>query len=222
MGALPLIAGVCILGIARSRLWAELLIFSAVTWLAFTALRNVPICAIVLAPLVAERLSRYLPDGARINTIFSERPVLAILYCGTLVAGLLSGTALASSPGFRRGDLPQAAIARLASIDGTHRLYCEDFAWCSLGLAYSNLREFIDGRCDPFPLPIWKEYVTISHAKGPWRALLDRRGVDAILVGKKHALARALQSWHSWKLVYTDERFRLFVRGRSDRASGQQ
>jgi hypothetical protein len=108
--------------------------------------------------------------------------------------------------------LPEGAIARLAAMPGTHRVYCEDFAWCSLALSHPNLQEFIDGRCDPFPLPVWKDYVTVYRAKGNWRAVLDRRGVDAIIVQKKHALARALPLWRGWRLVYADDDYRLCVR----------
>jgi hypothetical protein len=81
-----------------------------------------------------------------------------------------------------------------------------------LALAYPNLREFIDGRCDPFPLSVWHDYETIYGAKGAWREALNRHGVDAIVVSNKHALARALPRWHDWRLVYSDQSFRLFVR----------
>lgn len=222
-GALVLIAGVCILGVERSRRWPELFVIAAVTYLAITAARNVPVCAIVLAPVVAESLTKkYLPARLRANTIFAERPILAILYACSFAAALLSVVMLSASPEVARRTLPEGAIARLAAIPGTHRLYCEDFAWCSLALSHRNLQEFIDGRCDPFPLPVWKDYVTVYRTKGNWRAVLDRRGVDAIIVQKKHALARAMPSWRGWRLVYADDDYRLFVRsgGGGERRKG--
>jgi len=216
LGALVLIAGVCVFGVERSRRWPELLVIAAVTYLAITAVRNVPVCAIVLAPVVAQRASLRLTERARINTLFTERPVLVLLYCGTLAAALLSGAVLAQSPDFRNGNLPQAAIEKLASLPGTHRLYCEDFAWCSLALSHGNVREFIDGRCDPFPLAVWKDYVAVFSAKGDWRVILDRREVNAVLVDEKRSLARALPLWHGWRLVYADREYRLFVRSGPD------
>lgn len=212
LGALVLILATCVLGFERSRRWPEAFVFAAVTWLAITAVRNVPVCAIVIAPAVAARLSRLVPERARINALFAERPVLVLLFCGTFLASLLSGTALALSPEFRHGNLPQAAITRLASMPGTHRLYCEDFAWCSLALQHPNLAEFIDGRCDPFPIAVWKDYVTIFHAKADWREVVQRRGIDAILVDNKRELARALPLWRGWNLAYADREYRLFVR----------
>jgi len=211
-GALILILATCAMGVDPKRRWPEWLVFAAVTWLAVSAIRNVPVCAIVIAPAVAQRLTTLVPERLRINAIFAERPVTALLYAGTLLAALVTGAALASSTEMRSGNLPVRAIARLASVSGTHNLYCEDFAWCSLALAYPNLREFIDGRCDPFPLSVWHDYETIYGAKGSWREALNRRGVDAIVVSSKHALAEALPQWHDWRLVYADDRYRLFVR----------
>lgn len=212
VGALVLILASLILGFDRSRRWPEILVFAAVTWMAVTAVRNVPVCAIVLAPSVAQRLTRFLPERLRVNAIFAERPVRVLLYCGTLFAALLAAVALAASPEFVKGDLPSTAIARLAAMPGTHRLYCEDFAWCSLALQHRNVREFIDGRADPYPLPVWQDYVTVFKAKNDARSVLDRRGVDAVLVDKKRALAHALPHWRNWRLVYSDPTFRLFVR----------
>ncbi len=212
LGALVLIAGVCILGVDGSRRWPELLVIGAVTYLAITAVRNVPVCAIVLAPVVAQRFGIRMPARARINTIFAEAPACVLLYCGTFAAAVVSGLLLAQSPQFRTGNLPQAAIAQLAALPGTHNLYCEDFAWCSLALRHGNVREFIDGRCDPFPIAVWKDYVAVFRAKGGWRSILDRRGVNAVLVDKKRALARGLASWRGWRLAYADDDYRLFVR----------
>jgi hypothetical protein len=212
-GALPLIAATCILGVARVRRWPELLVFAAVTWLAFSAVRNIAICAIVLGPAVAQQLAIFLPQRLRVNALFQERSVGALLYSGAIIASLTTGFALASSPDFTQANLlPLRAIAALHAKPGTHNLYCEDFAWCSLALQYANLREFIDGRCDPFPLTVWNDYETVSHVRSHWRDVLNRRNVDAIVVVAKHPLAKALPSWHAWHLVYRDRIYRVYVR----------
>lgn len=212
LGALVLIVLACLTGFERAWRWPELLLFLAVTWLAISAVRNVPICAIAIAPAVAARLSVRLPERLRVNGIFTERPVLAMLYFAAAACALLSAFILARSPEFRDGNLPGNAIATLAAIPGTHRLYCEDFAWCSLALRHANLREFIDGRCDPFPAAVWNDYVTVFKANGRWRAVLNERGVDAVIVEKKRALARALAADRGWNLTYADRQFRLFIR----------
>lgn len=214
LGALVLIVALCVLGVGKRRRPSEMLLFLAVSWMTFSALRNIPICAIVLAPLVAVRLTRHLPEHLRVNAIFAEKPVTALLYGGAVAGAVLAGMTLIATPKFTASDLPVRAIAALAAIDGSHNLYCEDFAWCSLALQYPNLREYLDGRCDPFPLPVWKDYQAIFAVTPNWRRIVERRGIDAIIVEKQRGLAKALPAWRSWRLAYSDSKFRLFVRER--------
>lgn len=215
LGPLPLILIAALLGTSKLRRWPEFLLFAGVTWMAFTALRNSPICAIVLAPAVAQRLTAYLPQKIRINAIFSERPVMAMLYCGTLTAAVLSAFTLAHTPKFINSTLPTGAIAQLAAVPGKHQLLCQDFAWCSSALAYPNLREFMDGRCDPFPLPVWNDFETVSKAAHGWQAVIERRGVDAILAKNSTALGRALPHLRQWQRIYANKTYRLYIRRNS-------
>ena len=211
-GVLPLLLATCAVGFERSRRWPEMLVFAATAWLALTAVRNIPVCAVVIAPACAARLSAAIPERARINAMFGERSVAALLLAGALFAACASGVALARTPQFRAGTLPSDAIARLASIPGTHLLYCENFAWCSLALQHRNIRPFIDGRCDPFPIAVWKDQLVIQNARDRWHAVADRRGINAMLAHRGRALARGLASWPGWHLVYADEDYRLFSR----------
>jgi hypothetical protein len=212
MGSLALIAATCVFGIRRQQRWSEFLVFAALTWMSFSALRNVPICGIVLAPAVAQRLTAYLPNRLRVNTIFAERPVLAVLYATTLCTALLIFVTLAGSTKFTESRIPSKAIAMLAAQSGTHQLLCEDFAWCSAALAYGNVREFIDGRCDPFPLPVWNDYEKVAGAKPGWQDVLHRRNVDAVVAKTSSKLGRALVRLHAWRQIYSDRHYRLFIR----------
>ncbi len=210
LGALPFILASLLLGFDSSRRWSEALVFAAVAWLAISAARNTSVCAIVLAPAVAERLTKYLPERLRVNAIFSELPVRRLLYVSTVICAILSASFLANL--YANERLPSAAIDRLASIPGTHRLYCEDFAWCSLGLQHPNLREFLDGRCDAFPIDTWRDYLAVYHAQRNAHGVLERRGVDAMLISKKYALAKALPRWRDWQLIFADETYLMYVR----------
>lgn len=213
LGLLPAaVAAVPGLVFVRRRAGPELAIASAVLYLAITAVRNVPVAAIVLAPLAAKALTGLLPEHLRINRLFQDRGLARVFAAGACTAAVIGVLALLVSPEFKKGELPAAAVANLAAQPGIHRLYCEDFAWCSLALDYPNLREFLDGRADPYPLSVWQEYVTVFHASGAWRTILDRRGVDAVLVRKGRALARAMPRLRGWHLVYTDAAFDLFLR----------
>lgn len=215
LGSLVLIAATCVFGIRREQRWSEFLVFVALTWMSFSALRNVAVCGIVLAPAVASRLTPHLPERLRINSIFREAPVLAVLYVTTLLTAFMVISSLAHSPKFTESRVPSGAIAALAGVSGTHQLFCEDFAWCSTALPYHNLREFIDGRCDPFPLPVWEDYEAIVATKRGWQRILEQRDVNAIVAKDNSRLGRALPKLREWRRLYADKHYRLYIRERA-------
>jgi hypothetical protein len=108
--------------------------------------------------------------------------------------------------------LPKAAIASLADIPGTHNLYCEDFAWCSLALEQQNVRTFIDGRCDPFPNRVWSDYLAVERVSPKWDRVLNYWNVDSVLVDKNNSLAQAIALRNDWHLFYRDGRYEIFLR----------
>lgn len=214
-GAFPLVVLSLFFALSRQRRWTDVLLLPPMAWMTFGAARNVPVCAIVLAPAVAQGITAYLPERVRVNAMLRERAVLALLYCAALTAAAVSALMLARTPQFSTGTLPGRAIAALGAVPGTHALYCEDFAWCSSALAYPNVREFIDGRADPFPLPVWRDYETVAAAKPGWQSVLDRRGVDAVVVKRSSKLGREMRGLRGWRELYADKSFRVFIRERA-------
>ncbi len=222
-GALPVVLlALWFLASSKKRNWSEIFICSFVAILSILALRNIPIAAIVAAPLAARALTRYLPQSLRINRLFSERTAGALFLGGMALASAVVTFATIASPEYRKSALPSQAMAVLASQPGDHNLYCEDFAWCSLALAHPNVHEFLDGRCDPFPLDVWRDYNAVFFARGNWKSVLDRRGVDAMLFTNKGGLARAAASLKQWRVLYADASYSLLVRDRVRHAAYQQ
>jgi hypothetical protein len=223
-GAFPLVVAACVWGIARRSpqsempyKWSEAALFAASTWLVFSALRNIPVCAIAIAPAVACSVSRVLPETIRVNRLLRELPMTAMLNAAALAGAIVIATRLSHIPEFYQGKLPYRAVAAAAAVPGLHNLYCEDFAWCGLALQYANLREFIDGRCDPFPLPVWEQYQAVYLLRPQWHEILDKNGVDTVLVGKIRPLARALTLRKDWHSIYADAQYQVFVRNAPER-----
>jgi hypothetical protein len=218
-GAFPLIVAACIWGIARRSSdtetpyrWPEAALLAISTWLVFSALRNIPVCAIIIAPVVAQSVSRVLPEKVRINQLLREIPMTGVLNAAAVAGAILIVLRLSHLPDYYQGKLPYRAVAAVAAVPGSHNLYCEDFAWCGLALQYANLREFIDGRCDPFPLSVWEQYQAVYLLRPQWHDILQRNGVDAILVGTKRPLARAMALRKDWRSIYTDAHYEVFVK----------
>lgn len=210
-GVLPFILLTSVLGFAKPWRWSEVFTFAAATVLSLTAARNVPIASILIAPLAAQRLSSVLPARLEIAPLTRRTEQIAfyaLAFAGSIAVAIL----LAREPTFARSSVPLAAITAATAVPGTHRLYCEDFAWCSWALAHGNLRTFIDGRCDPFPARIWQQYLAVYEVKPRWNAILDAQRIDLVLATRTRPLAQALRLTGKWREIYTDSTYALFIR----------
>lgn len=213
-GALPLIALCAYFGIAAPReRWRDGMLFALTAPMAFMAVRHLPICALTIAPMAAQRLSSVLGPYVRINVVLNERLPQAAIACAALVCAIVIPIDLKGVKAITGVTLPREAIAAVASVPGTHNLYCEDFAWCSLALSKPNLRTFVDGRCDPFPAQVWNDYVAVEHLHPAWQGVLARYNVNAVLTKRGRPLAQALALRPDWHPIYDAKGYEVFVYG---------
>lgn len=212
-GLLPLL-GLCMyFGIAAPReRWRDGMLFAIACVMGFMAVRHMPIAALVIAPMAAQRLSSAFTAHSRINLVLEERFSENMIFSATALAIVVITVSLAHVPQITGVTLPKTAVATLARLPGTHNLYCEDFGWCSLALEKPNLRTFLDGRCDPFPPKVWRDYLAVERVNPQWMRVLDRYNADSVLVKKGHALAQALSLRTDWHLFYSDRRYEIFLR----------
>lgn len=212
-GLLPLMGICCYFGIAAPReRWRDGMMFAVAAIIAGIAVRHIPLAAMLIAPMAAQRLSSVVPSHARINAVMQEHFSEVLVYvCSAMVCGIIVLN-LAHVPQIAGVTLPKRAIVSLADLPGTHNLYCEDFAWCSLALEQSNVRTFLDGRCDPFPARVWKDYLSVERVAPKWASVLENWHVDSVLVDKNNSLAQALALRRDWHLFYHDRRYEIFLR----------
>ncbi len=211
-GVLPLLGICAYFGIAAPReRWRDGMQFALACVMAFAAVRHLPLAALIIAPMAAQRLSTVLPSHMRINVVLHERFSEVLVFSATALAIVTIVVNLSRVPAVAAVNLPRTAVAALGRLPGMHNLYCEDFAWCSLALRYDNLRTFVDGRCDPFPKQVWNDYVAVQNLSPRWNGLLNRYGTDAVLVKSGRPLAQALALRLDWRLFYRDRRFEIFL-----------
>jgi hypothetical protein len=214
-GVLPLIGICCYFGIAAPRMrWRDGMLFAVAAFIAALAVRHLPIAALVIAPMAAQRLSSAFPSHARINVLLREQFAQTLVLASSAFVCCFIVFDLVHVPEVSGVTLPRAAVATLAKVPGTHNLYCEDFGWCSVALERPNLRTFVDGRCDAFPKNVWNDYVAVERVSPAWPRVLARWKVDSVLVDKNNALAQAIALSRDWYLFYHDERYEIFLRQR--------
>lgn len=176
---------------------------------AFMAARNVPLATMILAPIAAAQLTR---TGWTLPTLDAAQPQRMQVALSLLVAALAGAGIfwnMRSLPDFKDGSLPLAAM-NVAAASGGSRLYCEDFAWCGLALERPGLHTFLDGRCDPFPAQVWRDYIDVLHAGPKWHDVLARTRTDLVLAAREHPLAQLLKERKDWRVLYADKQFVLF------------
>jgi hypothetical protein len=216
LGALPLLllAMLACAGPGKTRL-ANLCLLAVFAFLLLGAARNIALFALVAAPIVAAALARFAWFAAVVaeppQNAERARRVAFALPAGALVAALVVGVELVrhAPP---ESDLPNAPLRALAATVGPHRLFCADFSWCGLAVGVPNVRVFLDGRADPYPLAVWQDYATIARLGSAWRTTLDRRRVDAVLVSRDAPLDQALAQTAGWHARYGDKAYRLWLR----------
>lgn len=186
------------------------------------AIRNVPLFAIAAAPLAAQSLDATFPALRRFADRVAGLERFAIVT--TIIAFALSGIAFAwSRQRAAPRVLPTAVIARLALGGEPHRLFCENFSDCSIALQYSNLRVFIDGRCDPYPIDIWNAYISTIRLAPSWKSTLLGNHVNAIVASRGSHFAKALAADRLWRTGFESGGFVLYLRSNQsgvDRSAG--
>jgi hypothetical protein len=211
LGAVPLGLAILFGGKAtllqrkRATLMAALL-FAA----ALGAERNVPLFAIAAAPLAAVGIAARWPRLRDLNQRLAPMlPAAAVLSC---VAFAFAAAAMARVRGNEPSRLPVSAIAQIGAFGGEHHLFCEDFTWCSVALAYPGLHVFIDGRCDAYPLPVWRQYTSALAAGESWSRPLMHYGVDVVVVKDGSRFAHALANSAQWRRSFADRGFLVYRR----------
>ena len=212
-GLLPLLAICCYFGIAAPReRWRDGMLFAVAALIGTMAVRHVPLAALIVAPMAAQRLSSVLQPHVRINILLHEQLAETLIYACGAVACAVIALNLSHTPEIAGVTLPRSAVTTLAELPGTHNLYCEDFAWCSLALQERNLRTFLDGRCDPFPQHVWNDYLSVQRLRPNWDWLLTHWKVDSVLVSRRTSLAQAIALRRDWHLFYRDGQYEIFLR----------
>jgi hypothetical protein len=129
--------------------------------------------------------------------------VLAVVFAWVLVTQSHQTAATQDS------DLT-GALAAVQRLPGTRHVLCEDFAWCNAFVALPLDHVFIDGRADPYPSEVWKDYSTIIFVKPGWHRTLRARGADVVIAAITSPLEAVLTLSPDWHSVYANHTMRVW------------
>jgi hypothetical protein len=191
-----------------------------------SAVRNLPLFAIVVLPLVAAEAEHAWPGGllwflhrpSEAMRIPAPRLNVAVPLLGAALMFAVARSADRKAPvdgrfasghelfatTFSPTEFPVQAIreARLAGLTG--RVFTE-FHWGGYLLyAWPEQHVFIDGQTDFYGDSVTKEFLAMRDLKPGWRARFARWRIDLAIVPTRSPIADALAHEPYWRLVHCD------------------
>lgn len=190
--------------------------------------------AVVAAPLLAAAWTG-APLRARLRAAFGDRArrLSVLLVVGAaLVVPLESWRRFDPGAGFAAPTWPLAHFGVMRGLALRGPAYVSD-AWAGpmLGFFYPERRAFFDNRLEAYPPDFLTDvYQRIRYAGPGWDALLDRYGVQIVLMryttgtergfqGNRDNLRQRLAADPRWALIFFDDFGELFVRRQGDNAT---
>ncbi len=201
----------------------DALLLVAFALLALISYRNVPEYALVAAPQLADRLRDRFAIARELSPV-PMRPRAALLNMALLAVIVLgAGTFVATQPWLlARFQLHGEPLAQEMPVGGAtyieqHSLPGPVFneqAWGGYLIYrwYPQRRVFIDGRVDIYGPEVVRDYLELVNVGPSWRQILEKYGIETVLISKGSPLSTLLLASGEWKRVYQGPVEDVFVR----------
>lgn len=195
--------------------------------LALMSGRNIPIYAIISAPLIAQAIVAALAWSrsadakwvgrltSRFERFSSEMDVMESIPRLHLVSAglvwLVGSIVYAPAPPQRflaehdATKFPVHAIDKIEKDGLDSRIFStDDWSGYLIYRMYPTVKVFIDGRSDYYGPKFGEEYADVISVKYDWEARLRKYNVRTILIPANSFLSSALKESHRWRCVYDD------------------
>jgi hypothetical protein len=206
---------------------SDLLLLSVAAYASLRAWRNIPLFALIAAPLLAEhawfiiknvrvikkaRVSRRVAVGARPSaSLILNFVALVCVPLGLCVLRMSSTTS--NQPAVEAEKYPAAAVEFLRGHSEAGPLF-NAYGWGGylVWKLYPARLVFIDGRADVYGDALLEEYLRAENGESGWRATLDKYHVGAVMIRPDAALASLLVEDAGWEKVYEDKQAVIFFK----------
>jgi hypothetical protein len=196
--------------LVRRPKYRDALVLVVFTAAALLGARNVVLASFVLLPGMARCLNGLgALRGSRRSPVFSVATVGAALVGCLLVVTRLGG------PSWDFSSYPVRAVDWLEANDQTgleSRVITQDVVGNYLEERFDGtMPTFIDDRYDMFPTTVIDDELTLYQMRSGWEDVLHRWHPTAILWSNGLPLVQLLDHSASWKRVYHDKRWSVYV-----------
>ncbi|MGI9022849.1 MAG: hypothetical protein ACR2HV_06410 [Acidimicrobiales bacterium] len=205
--------------LARSKVsWRDLVPVVGFLAMSLTAMRNLPVTAVVLAPVLGRALRRTETSsrsGASAETPGRQRINRAVLVC-ILAMFVLFAASIWTRPPIAEAAYPEKAVTFLDQeglLVAPHVLAQQDFVGNYLTLRFGRrVPVFIDDRYDMYPAEVAKDYRTMKAGGAEALSLLNKYEIDVVLWNRDQPLATVLAASEAWTQVFRDGDWVVFRR----------
>jgi hypothetical protein len=211
-----------LLALASSRLRpkARVLVPLLLTFLAaLDAVRHIPLLVLLATPVIAAALpdtsfspgflwTRPAPLASRSRVAF--RCAVLLLMAGFATTRWVS--LIHNQPRAEAELFPAQAMGFLSSHPMPSRLFVYyDWGGYAIWKLYPKYRVFVDGRADLYGDELLHQFQEAAQLRGQWDQILEKWGVQAVLVPPSGALAQGLLLDPRWHAEYRDSQAVLFL-----------
>ncbi|MDH7485251.1 MAG: hypothetical protein QHJ81_03125 [Anaerolineae bacterium] len=190
--------------------------------LALMSRRNTAWFGLVAAPTLAASLHcwavhRGVPGKERVGHPGLNRTLAVLVGLATLLS-LPWFRPYLPLPEWRRAyvspETPVEAVAFLRSLPQPRRVFHDQGYGSYMIWASPEIPVFIDTRIELYPPAQWDDYIALSQARYDWLAILDRYGIDTLLLQREsqQPLIEAATASPDWERCYEDEQTVIFQR----------
>ena len=190
--------------------------------LAVMARRNTAWFGLVAAPTMAASLYTWTRDRHAAGNARTGRAHLN--YAMLVLVGVVAVLSLPwlrpylPLPEERRAyvssETPVEAVAYLRTLPGPRRVFHSEGSGSYMIWASPKVPVFVDTRIELYPEEQWRDYLALTGARYDWQAILDRYGVDTLLLHreKQEHLIEAATAATGWERIYEDQQMVIIER----------
>ncbi len=180
------------------------------TAMALYSVRNIPLYAIIIAPILVRREDSFLYEKKTGSGLFI-RDCLWLILSSLIVAGLAVNGNIRHQ--FDESVKPVYAVEFLKTQNLQGNMFNEyDFGTYIIYSAYPQYKVFIDGRAEMYGTDRFKDYYRIQKIRPGWENILEKYNVNFMMINNDSTLSKFLLINNDWKLIYSDAVADIFVK----------
>lgn len=189
---------------------SELVYVGGLTAFSLMALRNIPVAALLLAPVVLARLEATFPHADRVDSA-AERRLLRLAVALSLAVAALLAAARVGQP-LIPASVPAALAQQLARQPGTHRVL-DDYNASGAIVLWGGPRTqvAVDGRADRYGARFLGRYADLMSLSHDWAVTLAQLNPNYALLRRDAQLTAELRR-EGWTQLGAEGKYVLLRR----------